>query len=83
MSGDFAPLLGECQGNLATPTTSTRERGKVLNFAVGYPDPAVACRLASYHWVVAYALSRQVRYDRLVEEIGPWMLARRRERTAR
>lgn len=82
MSGDSASLFGELQGNLKPSTASTRERGKVLNFAVGWPDPAVAVRLASHYWAAAYVHSRKAGYDRLVAEIGPWMLAKRKERAA-
>lgn len=79
MSRDSS-LLGELRGNLEPSTISTRPRGKVLNFAVGWPDPAVAVRLASHYLAVAYVHSRLAGYHRLVAEIGPWMMADRRRR---
>lgn len=80
MSGGFVSPLGELQGNLKPPTTSTRPCGKVPNFATGYPSPDLAMLLVSRYWAQAYVYSRLAGYNRLVAEIGPWMLARRKER---
>lgn len=74
MSEDVTSPLGERQGNLS-PSANGRAHGKTLNF--GHIDTARQLRLLMAH-VAGWELRR--RCDRLVAEIGPWMLEHRRRR---
>lgn len=71
------PAPGERQGDLAT---STRSRGKTINFGLPAPDPYIVVRLAPVivEWV--RTLVCKAGADRVVSEIGPWMLADRQGR---
>lgn len=82
MSGDLAFPPGERQGDLPTSAKENRGKAKSLNFAVGWPSPDLVIRMTSHVWAAAYVMARKARYDQLVSEIGPWIMAARKRKAS-